>query len=963
MEKAPRRFDLKPVYTHFYMIFLFILCALLATNRASKPIVILLLFGFGIGFLSTFWNIKILIRQCYSETPNGRFILYENKLSRVDKEPREGIESFMCNRQKYIIEDKKIRVLEPSLDHTFPQFREGVRVPDYDLYPPNEFKVPNPSFISLFKEQCVTPLFCFQVFSSLLMCFDEHVMSSLFSTAIIIFVEASMVFTRVATMKVFRKLEHKTSRVQRIARGNSRSSVSEIVDSSSLRPGDKVVIDSVTDVPCDLLILDGSCAVNEAMLSGESVPLLKEEVPADNERLSLKSHRKHILFAGTRLEKVYFPLTCYVLRTAFNTEQGVLLNKMLKSEDIKYDPEALRFILLLTAISLINSIFTFRYSSKEGYALFLDVIILFTNSIPFELPMEMGMSIQSAAKSLMKKKVYCLEPFRITLAGKVDVCCFDKTGTLTDSRLEVKKIEYANANTNKVLSCCHSLIVVGDEVKGDPLELAIYNYPFDKTPFKVLKQFSFTSELKRQSVVAEMNGKLSFCMKGAPEQVQKHLRNVPGEYDSYKDFAKHGYRVIALAYRDLNINDMKLSEDRISDRQYLEQEMEFCGFLLLGSSLKHYAVEMCRILRDSGLKVLMITGDNILTAMNVAEQLSMPGKGAEGKDIEKVLEDKDFLEYTVFGRADPRHKEMIIKKYQALGYHTMMVGDGTNDVGALKAADVGVAMLETQEVLVSKDRKPINYLEQMKAEAMNPESIRPGDASIAAPFTIRSNSLASIVEIIQQGRSSLVTTIQMYKILALNSIINAFFLMMVDIIGVKFSDAQMISIGVLSSVGFSAITRPKSLPTISKERPISSIFSLYVFSSIISQSIVQIGTMYMVYRRIPIPKPASSFEPSVMNTVLFVISSVQTVSTFVCNYIGRPFREDLLENNVLGLSLLGIVGFIANVLFRVHSDLNDMIQVVDISQHVPFVIGASLSMIILSLVCERTCFRLFMIKN
>jgi manganese-transporting P-type ATPase len=99
-----------------------------------------------------------------------------------------------------------------------------------------------------------------------------------------------------------------------------------------------------------------------------------------------------------------------------------------------------------------------------------------------------------------------------------------------------------------------------------------------------------------------------------------------------------------------------------------------------------------------------------------------------------------------------------------------------------------------------------------------------------------------------------------------------------------------------------------------------------------------------------------------MNTVLFVISSVQTVSTFICNYIGRPFREDILENNVLGLSLLGIAGFIANVLFRIHQDLNDMIQVVDVSQYIPFIIGVSLSMVILSFICERACLRLFMIK-
>lgn len=959
-----KRYKARNFFLHSYFVFLYILILLAAFRHAHKAITILLSFAFGLAFLATYWSTKVLIFECFNSSEDGDYILFEGRLNKITKE-RDGVESFFSNRKKYIIRRNKIICLSPVTELSFKDLRSGLMVENYDYFPQNEFKVPRPNFFVMFKEQCVTPLFCFQIFSSLLMCFDEHVMNSLFSTAMIIFVEASFILSRVTTMKIFRKLEHKTCDIKRISRGNGTRTSNEIVNSSMLKPGDKILVDSTIDVPCDLVIIEGSCAVNEAMLSGESIPLFKEEIIGSDSVLNIKGHRRHILFAGTKLEKVYSPLTCVVFRTSFDTEQGVLLNKMLQSEDIKYDPEALRFILLLSLISIFNCLFTFVYSKKTGYSLFLDIIILFTNTIPFELPMEMGMSIQSAVKNLMSKKIYCLEPFRITLAGKVDVCCFDKTGTLTDSRLEVKEIEFGNENTNKILSCCHNLITVNDELKGDPLEIAIYNYEFDKIPFKIHQQFAFSSELKRQCVVAELEGskkKLFFCMKGAPEEVQKYLKDVPTEYEKYKKFASEGFRVLSLACRYFNINDMKLSNDRLLDRAYLEKDMEFCGFILLGCSLKKYSKEMCKILSASGLKILMITGDSLLTAMNVAEQLNIQGDGVEGKDIEKVLGSDKFGRYAVFGRAEPRHKELIIKKYQSLGFHTMMVGDGTNDVGALKAADVGVAMLEPQEIVVSRPEKPLTLLEKVKAESTALESIKPGDASIAAPLTVKSDSLKSIVEIIQQGRSSLVTTIQMYKILAINSIISAFFYMFVDVLGIKFSDPQMISIGVLSSIGFTAITQPKALDFISKQRPITSIFSSYMFFSILSQSIIQVSSLYLVYKTVPLPKPVTTFEPSVMNTVLFIVSSIQTVSTLVCNYIGRPFREDLIENKMLGLSLLGIIGFIGNIFLNFHPDLNSLISVVDVTQHSKFVIGLCISIIILSYACERSAFRFFMIK-
>jgi manganese-transporting P-type ATPase len=963
-----KRYDINPLYMHYYMYPLYILPIILAITDKQKAVTIAMLFLSGIMYLSIFWTEKSYLFQCCKRSIEGKYILHKKSLCKLN----DNI--FFSQRQQYmLIKEKPItgyseyQKIKPRLDFTFKEALEGVIHPFYDIYPINEFKIPNPSFFQLFKEQCVTPLFCFQVFSSLLLCFDEYVLQSLFSTGMLVSVEAFMVFSRTITMKMFRKMEHKEIQVKIISKAKKDSnfvnpfSIKEKATETSsinLKPGDYILIESAISIPCDLLILEGSCAANESMLSGESIPLFKEPITEsfNSENISerifdIKKDKKHVLFAGTSVEKIYKNMVCLVLRTSFNTEQGILLNKMLQSEDIKYDPEALKFILILTFISLLSSVVTFFFSKKKGYALFIDIIILFTNSIPFELPMEMGMSVQNAVKNLISLKIYCLEPFRIVLAGKVNVCCFDKTGTLTNSELEMKGMILEQKESAEMLSLCNNLIMVNNEIRGDPLDISIHKFT-KREICSAEKVFSFSSELRRMGVITRLENKRIFILKGAPETIRKFLKNKPDNYLEYEEYARKGYRVIALAYKYISTST--------ENRNELEREMSFGGFALFGSSLKDYSREMCKILKDSNHKIIIITGDNLNTAKNIAEQLSLDTKGAEGKQIDEILGTDEFFNVNIFARADPKHKEMIINAYKEKGDYTMMVGDGTNDVGALKAADVGIAILDTPaHDLTNRDSKKDN-LKDFANNCQN-EVVKPGDASVAAPFTVKSNSLKSIIEIIQQGRSSLVTTIQMYKILALNSIINAVFCSLVDVLGVKFSEIQMVSLGILSSLAFSAISNSKTLPTISKQRPLTGIFNLYIMMSIVGQSIVHIISCFLIYRYVPNDSISEKFNASVINTSLYLISAVHTISNFLNNYIGRPFREDLSENKILGLSLGVMAVFIANIFLKFNSDLNEYLGIVDISSVGSRVLGIVIFSTVFSYVAERVCFNLFLL--
>jgi cation-transporting ATPase 13A1 len=395
------------------------------------------------------------------------------------------------------------------------------------------------------------------------------------------------------------------------------------------------------------------------------------------------------------------------------------------------------------------------------------------------------------------------------------------------------------------------------------------------------------------------------------------------------------------------INDLK--------REQVECDLHFAGFLVLQCPLKDDAIQAVRMLNESSHRVVMITGDNPLTAVHVAKQveivdrdcliLDAPENDDSGEKIvwrsvddkvnipvdptkpldPNILDSKDIcvtgyalakfknqhgwkqlLRYTwVYARVSPKQKEEILLGLKDMGYTTLMCGDGTNDVGALKQAHIGVALLngsredldriaehfrntkmkevyEKQAQLMQRFNQPTppvpvmiahlyppgptnpHYEKAMQAQAQKkgilppppaegdstatngavaqpnqprnaqqaaagladsltskmleselaeldnePPTIKLGDASVAAPFTSKLANVIAIPNIIRQGRCTLVATIQMYKILALNCLISAYSLSVLYLDGIKFGDGQVTISGMMMSVCFLSISRAK----------------------------------------------------------------------------------------------------------------------------------------------------------
>lgn len=692
-------------------------------------------------------------------------------------------------------------------------------------YGKNTFDIPVPTFTELFKEHAVAPFFVFQIFCVGLWLLDEYWYYSLFTLFMLVAFESTVVWQRQRTLNEFRGMSIKPYDIWVFRLGKWTE-----VQTDALLPGDLVSVGRTKEdsgVACDMLLVEGTAIVNEAMLSGESTPLLKDSVqlrPADAALEPEALDKNAFLWGGTKVLQITHGnpeqekpklasgvptppdkgAMAIVTKTGFETSQGSLVRTMIYSTErvSANNFEALLFILFLLIFAIAASWYVWDEGVKKDRKrskLLLDCILIVTSVVPPELPMELSLAVNTSLAALAKLAIFCTEPFRIPYAGRIDVACFDKTGTLTgedlvvegiaglglagDSNIVDKKesdgahsnmtpVTEAGLETQLVLATAHALVKLDEgDIVGDPMEKATLtslgwalgrNDILASTPktngtqgtVQIKRRFQFSSALKRQSSVASVNGvsktgkkvKGTFVgVKGAPETIMKMLVDIPADYEeTFKYFTRKGSRVLALAYKQLTV-DSELGSGKINDlkREKVECDLTFAGFLVLHCPLKDDAKEAVQMLNESSHRVVMITGDNPLTAVHVAREveivdrdvliLDAPEDKAGGHTLvwksvddkvtisvdptkpidSEILKSKDLcvtgyalaqfkdqlgwnslLRHTwVYARVSPKQKEDILLGLKDMGYYTLMAGDGTNDVGALKQAHIGVALL------------------------------------------------------------------------------------------------------------------------------------------------------------------------------------------------------------------------------------------------------------------------------
>eukprot|EP01052_Picozoa_sp_SAG31_P008026 SAG31_NODE_395_length_16265_cov_4.941420_8_plen_802_part_00 len=455
---------------------------------------------------------------------------------------------------------------------------------------------------------------------------------------------------------------------------------------------------------------------------------------------------------------------------------------------------------------------------------------------------------------------------------------------------------------------------VGSKVVGTSASI-IARHHFNSSVKRMAVVAMVDAKGTARSGADEFAGPYAFA-KGAPEVMHPlfDAASLPADFVSrHRYFALKGDRVLALGYKKLQAT-ASWDELRSMSRTEIESQLIFAGFLVLSCPLKRATKDAIKTLRRSNHGLMMITGDHMLTACFVAKEVNVTEKkkkplvlqkttaGAaqlewrsldektkksfelDVADLEKLQKDwslciggealalvadsrvipaavQELIARTsVFARTSPVQKEVIITALKDRGLTVMMCGDGTNDVGALKQAHVGVGLLEAQTdkskkgvLAVSRKRekkekkaKKSKGLQALIEEAEQSSTVQLGDASIASPFTSRTADISACTHIIRQGRCTLTTTTQMFQIIALNCLVSAYSLSVLYLDGVKYGDSQATTQGLVVAGAFLFVSRAQPLDELSPQRPHSSLFAPGIWVSIVAQFAIHMTSLTTV---------------------------------------------------------------------------------------------------------------------
>ena len=311
----------------------------------------------------------------------------------------------------------------------------------------------------------------------------------------------------------------------------------------------------------------------------------------------------------------------------------------------------------------------------------------------------------------------------------------------------------------------------------------------------------------------------------------------------------------------------------------------------------------------------------------------------------------------VIGRVSPSQKELyinLLRRFYGEDSAVLMCGDGNNDVGALKSADVGIALVglndqptKKQIANVAKKRKE-EYMKAFTARKkfdakkfeqehglFDTQDVKFGDASIAAPFTNKiSNSIKCVSTIIKQGVCTLVCGFQTYKIVTLSSLISAYTMSTLHLENLKFSDYQNTYLGIYGAFLNYFLTNGAPEKTLPKIRPPGTIRNIFFWLNMFGQLAVQ---LYFSYWTIEFGKQFSSeedlevnneeeFTPTFLNSVVFIYNLAATFCIYVCNYEGYPFMQPLSNSKLKLLFAISPLYFIYHLCYDEESDISQMFQ-------------------------------------
>ena len=501
------------------------------------------------------------------------------------------------------------------------------------------------------------------------------------------------------------------------------------IHSEELVPGDVILLEAGDAIPADgRLLTSASLKIEEAALTGESVPVLKfiDAINLVDETKDVTlGDRKNMVYMGSTV--VYGRGTAVITATGMDTEMGKIADALATAEEgqtpLQIKMSQLSKILTWLVLGICALVFVVQLLRAGGFTVevvldsFMIAVSLAVAAIPEGLVAVVTMVLSIGVTNMSKRNAIIRKLTAVETLGCAQIICSDKTGTLTQNKMTV--VDYFGTDEKKLASamalCSDAELDESGKVTGEPTEAALVAWAnklgADKTTLKArflrCGEAPFDSTRKLMSTVHVSGSGCIQYTKGAPDvligkcayYIDSDGRRVPmtDEYRAEilranKAMADRALRVLACAERVWDAKPVNFEPET------LEQELCFMGLCGMIDPVRPEVVDAIAECREAGIRPIMITGDHIDTAVAIAKELGILTDGSEaitGAQLNEMSDEEfeqKFKNISVYARVQPEHKTRIVNAWRKAGYVTAMTGDGVNDAPSIKSADIGVGM-------------------------------------------------------------------------------------------------------------------------------------------------------------------------------------------------------------------------------------------------------------------------------